>query len=175
MTIRLKVDSRGFDGVVAQTRGIRMRAENLRPLGFAVRDRWLEAEERVFARRPWTPRAASTRKRYRYPVRRWSKGGRGRMRRGPKGRVGTYEDVMERSLTSAHQKGVRDTIIVGRGSLVAQFGVSPRGPVAHAALFHNGAGSRPRRPVVVFDRQATRDASADAAAYLVGKGRRRNR
>jgi hypothetical protein len=173
----IRIEQHGLRGIERHLRGIALRAEDLRPLGYAIRDRWLESERRVFARRPWPRRAASTLRRYRYPVRRWRKGGGGPMRTGRfQGRgVGSYTGAMQRALTRPHQRGVRDTVRVGRGRLTVIVGVQARGAIAHARFFDSGAGRQPPRTVVVFDELAQRDSAADTTAYLLGEHASRRR
>ncbi|MFT4034507.1 MAG: hypothetical protein QM679_02915 [Patulibacter sp.] len=171
--MRVQIDARGVDRTADELRRMARRAGDLRPLGYKVRDRWLESENRVFHQRlRWTRRAPSTMRRYRYPVRRWREGGKGPMRRWKGGLVGEFTGTMRKSLTHAHSPGVKDSIFAPRGQLVLNVGVQGKGPLAHANLFHAGAGSRPPRPVVVFDTLAARDSARDTNDYLLARQRR---
>lgn len=188
--MRVEVETIGLTEAARHWARVADRAEDLSPLGWRVRERWHESERRAFRARAsrWAPRAASTLERYRYPVRRWRRGGRRGRGRGPMMRprpgatrtpaAGVYTGALERGLTRPHQPGVRDSISVGRAGLTAVLGLRARGPLAHGHLFAIGAGSRPARPgVIVFDEQAQADAAADVLEHLdgltVGSGRAR--
>jgi len=170
VAFRLDIDQRHIDAIARGYRDLAERAAELRPVGYRVRDRWLEGERRVFRARRWAPRAASTRRRYRWPVRRWRRGGTGPMRRGPVGAVGEFTGEMRKGLTRPRQPGQRDSIEGGtRGGLDVTVGAQRRGPLAHAHLFDGGAGRRPPRAVVVFDEIAHGDAAGDVIEYLIGR------
>jgi len=171
--MKLEVDEVHFRELAREWKSVARRAEDVRPVGYRIRDRWHEAEKRQFVQRPWPGRAASTLDRYAYPVRRWRRGprrgrGRGPMRYGPSGPTGVYTGQLYDGLTKPQRPGVRDSIAAGRGGLTAVFGIKGRGPLAHGVLFEKGAGSRPARPVVVFDARAHADSARDALDHLQG-------
>lgn len=169
--MRAEVDAGDFRDLARDWSDVADRGEDMRPAGYLIRERWLEGERRQWRARPaWTPRAASTLTRYRYPVRR---GRRGPRRNPMPGNVGVYTGSLHVATTRPQQPGMRDTISAGRGGLTAIFGIKGRGPVAHGNLFQRGAGSRPAREVIVFDRQAHDDAASDVVDYLLGHHRRR--
>lgn len=175
--MRLRVET-NIDEVAREWDRVAHRAGDLRPVGYMIRSRWHESERRTFAgRRGWQPRAASTLDRYRYPVRRWRRGGRrgrgrGPLRYGPMGPTGVYTGDLYDGLTKPQQAGVRDTINHTRGGLTATLGIKGKGPLAHGNLFQHGAGSRPAREVVVFDREAHDDTASDVLDHLQSFRRR---
>lgn len=94
------------------------------------------------------------------------------MRYGPSGPTGIYTGQLYRGLTKPQQPGVRDTILATRGGVTAILGIKGKGPLAHGNLFQQGAGSRPAREAVVFDRAAHDDAANDALDHLQSLRRR---
>jgi hypothetical protein len=173
MSPAIQVDEDGFRELEAVYDRIQNHAEDLRPVGWLVRRRWTEGEKRLFARRPWSGKAESSRRRYRYPVRHMADG---QLHRGsPASPTMHFTGLLERVLTNEHSIGVRDLITLGRkGGLDVTVGIKQNSPVGYGAITDQvQRGDRPRRQVVVFDEQAHRDSTVDVLEYVLTDDRGR--
>lgn len=169
--MQLRISRSGWRRASDYFHGVARRSRDLYPLADKIRQRWHESQRRVFRTEGastgerWVSRAPSTLRRYRWPITH-SKGGAPTYAIVSSRGVGRYTGLAEHSLTRPHQPGVKDTVSVGRGSLTAEFGIKPNGPIAHARLFESGAGSRPPRRLIFWDQQAHNDATADTQAHI---------
>lgn len=171
----IEISDDGFREIAWAYDRIKNHAEDLRPLGPVLRRRWTESEQRLFVRRPWTPKSTSTRRRYRYTVRHMADD---RPHRGsPSGPTMRFTGLLERILTTENSTvallgGERGISLGRKGGLDVTVGITGRSPVAYGAITNNARrGDRPRRQIVVFDDAAHRDAAGDALEYLLGEVR----
>lgn len=179
--MRIDITARHLDTIARGYLDLAERAEDLKPMGFRVRDRWLESERRLFARRPWEPKKPSTRRRYRYPIAHFASLGTIQHTGSPNSPTLYFSGTLQRTLTTRHAFGQRDSVLARqagkttRGGIDVRVGLRARGPVAYGNFHANRHGNRPARPPVNFDRQAHRDATGDTLEYLFGRhaGRRR--
>lgn len=162
--MRVSIEQTGMDRARGLLRSISRNARHLYPLANQIRQRWHESEQRTFAARTgWEPRKASTVRRYQYPVKTLNGVRKGRSKgRGP----GFFTGGLHRGLTRPHQKGIRDSVVVGRGKLTAIFGIKGgREPRAYGNW--QGEGARGARPgLVSFDETAVQQGARDTEAHI---------
>lgn len=187
MTIELDIDGDGFHAIADAYELLGRRSQELIPAGYKVRDRWHESEKRLFASNRLAPRAASTVKRYRYPVRHT---GDEQLHRDTGGRPMRFTGLTERTLTTSQAIGQRDNVAAVSdthqsmnddgvetkrrpGGLNVTVGIKQNGPIFYAAINNRAGGSRPARKVVVFDREAHGDSAGDILEYLLASTTRR--
>lgn len=165
MSIRLDVRQTGLRLAALRLRSMATNARVLRPLAYKLRQRWHESEQRRYHERPWIPRQPSTLRRYRWKI----VGAFGvRVASHAAAGVGSFTGRLESAITRPHQPGIQDDVVVGRGTFTLTVGIKPRGPVAYGNWFDKGAGSRPVRPLIVFDEKAERDGASDVQAHIMG-------
>jgi hypothetical protein len=160
----------GQDGVLAiadSYRAIAGRSERMRPAGELVRDRWIESERRLFDEKPWAPKLPSTRKRYRYPIGHFAAGGTIRVKGDPDGPPLHLSGTLERTLTTRHALGQRDSIVALRGALDVRVGLKAQGPIAYGNFQGDRHGNREARDPMSFDPIAHRDATGDVLHWLL--------
>jgi hypothetical protein len=162
----INVTGHSFDEIADAFETLARRNEDLTPLGYRVRSRWLESERRVFARGAFAPRAGSTTRRYRYPVRH---SGDEQLHTDKGGRPMHFTGMLERGLTTAQARGQRDTSRPRPGGLDVTVGIKPNGPLFYGAINQRGAGARPARKVVVFDAEAHGDSAGDYLEYVLSR------
>lgn len=164
MPFRLDIDQKDFDRIAEGYHAMAGRSSDLRPLGFTVRDRWLESEDRLFAR-GFKPRSASTRLRDRYPVRGF--GGAG-VRADPGGRSLFLTGHLERTLTDRASSGQLDQVRTAPGAIYLQLGLKARGDAAYG-FYQAKYGRDP----LSLDSRAVDDSTGDVVDYLLGSHERR--
>ncbi|EHN09419.1 hypothetical protein PAI11_37530 [Patulibacter medicamentivorans] len=181
MSVELDIDEDGLAELAHAVEVLSQRASDLAPMGWRLRRRWVEAERRLFEVRPWPARAASTLARYRYRVRHSAD----EQLHHVEGGVMHFTGLLERSLTTEHALGTMDRTgavssshVVKKkdgtsetrtrpGGLDLTVGLRANGPLFHGVMNEEGAGSRPKREVVVFDEIAHQDAAGDVVDYLI--------
>jgi hypothetical protein len=163
--VSIHVDQHGLDEIGRGLDTLAHRATELLPLGDEIRRRWSESERRLFATRPWPARKESTVLRYRWPVVHSTDEQPHRVT----GDTMHFTGFLERLLTAGRGSGLRDTARARAGGLDVEVGIDGNGPAFYGAFAQRGAGSRRRRPVVVFDPEAHRDATDDVADYLLAE------
>lgn len=172
MGIALHIDAHGLEAIADGYRDLGTRAYVLGPVGFQVRDRWLESERRLFASRPWPAKKASTKKRYRYPIAHFAAMGTISVQGDPNGPPLHLAGLLERTLTTAQAPGQRDSIVQMKGGLDVRVGLKARGPVAYGNFQGERHGEREARDPMNFDAEAHRDATGDVLGYMIGRKRR---
>lgn len=161
MPLRLDIDQQGVEAIAAGWQQVSARSEDLRPLGFPARDRWLESERRLFGRHPWPPKSASTRRRYRYPIRQF---GTGRtIRPDPGAPPLTLSGHLEDTLTRRGEPGQLDRVDAHPGRVELTLGLKARGDAAYGH-YQRKYGRNPLN----FDPVAHEEATGDVVEYLIG-------
>lgn len=177
MPISISIEGEDLHAIARAYRDLGERAEDMRPVAFRVRDRWIESEKRLFGRRPWSPKKASTLRRYRYPIKHFAAGGTIAVHGAQDAAPLHLSGLLERTLTHAHEPGqLDDTRAPGAlrkrqsaGGLVLRFGVRARGPVAYGGFQTDRHGNREARNPFSFDAAAHLEATGDVLEYIFGR------
>lgn len=166
MTVRIDVDDVGLKALERAVRTLAEQPYLLGAVGYKVRDRVIESEQRYLATARFAPRAPSTVRRYIYPLKSMADGQQHTsFGRGPLSRIGRLHHV----LTTRQAEGQRDSIIQAPDGINVAFGVKARGPASYVGMQSQRRGERAARNPFRFDERGHRDAAGDVAAFVVEK------
>ncbi|WP_210492298.1 hypothetical protein [Patulibacter sp. SYSU D01012] len=164
MAVEIDLDDHGLEALERGIEAIRQQAYVLGPVGYKLVRRAVQSERRLFIDSPWAPRKASTIDRYSRPLRSMADeqlhlaAGAGPLDR---------HGLLERTLTTEHAPGQRDSIASVTGGLNVTFGLHHQGPVSYGNFQARGDGARRARDPFRFDRLAHDEGTRDVIDHIL--------
>lgn len=162
MPFRLDIEDDGkIDEIADRYQAVSRRSKDLRPIAGFVQGQWLGSERRLFEARPWRPKSASTRRRYRWTIRPFSAPYR-RVRVDPAGPTLRATGHLQDTLTRANEPGQLLRRRSSVGSISITVGLRPKGDAIYGAFLKNGG-----RDPLSFDDRAVEDTTGDLVDWLL--------
>lgn len=161
MPFELRIDDKGLLEIVDRYHAVSRRATDLRPIAGFVQGQWIASERRLFSERPWTPKSASTRRRYQWPIRPFAARYR-RVRVDPFGPTLYATGHLQETLTRANESGQLLRRRSSVGGIKVTVGLRTPGDASYGAILK----AKGRNPLS-FDDRAVGDTTGDLVNWLL--------